>query len=365
MYDYSGNWVFSVGMPAKSGVGGGIMAVLPGQFGLGVFSPRLDAKGNSFRGIEVCKAVSGDFALHTFRVAKATSSSVLRVVYDASTVNSKRLRDAEERQVLAQAGACIRVHELQGELTFGSTDSVIRTVSRGLETATHVILDFRRVVELDTASAKLLAGLCASAAREGRCLLFSGTEDMYPFRRHLSKQAPGVDAEALLRFPDVDRALEWCEDQVIARHGRERRASATLPLAAQYLCQGFSDQEVERLGKACRARSFEAGETIFSAEDPADSFFFVSSGVVDILVKTDGVRERRLVTMSPGMSFGEFALVTEGPRSADARAVVDTACEEIRFADIDDGIKAKLLGNLARELSRRLTREAQELRILA
>ncbi len=364
MYDYSGNWVFSVGMPAKSGVGGGIMAVLPGQFGLGVFSPRLDAKGNSFRGIKVCEALSRDFALHTFKVAKATSSSVLRVVYDASAVNSKRLRGVEDRQVLAEDGARIRVYELQGELMFGSTDSVIRAVSNDLETATHLILDFRRVVELDTASAKLLAGLYASVAREGKSLSFTGTEDMYPFRRYLTRQASGVDAESLLRFSDTDRALEWCEDQVIALRGRERDASETVPLAAQYLCQGLSAAEMDRLCKACRARSFAAGETIFSAGDPADSFFFILSGVVDVLVKTEGKRERRLVTMSPGMSFGEFALVTEGSRSANVRAVLDTTCQEIHFCDIDDGIKAKLLGNLARELSRRLTREARELRML-
>jgi len=365
MYDYSGNWVFSVGMPAKSGVGGGIMAVLPGQFGLGVFSPRLDAKGNSFRGIKVCEALSQDFALHTFKVAKATSSSVLRVVYDASVVSSKRLRDAADSQALAEAGGSIRVYELQGELMFGSTDSVIRTVSNDLERATYLILDFRRVVELDTASAKLLAGLYASVAREGKCLFFTGTEDMYPFRRYLSKQAVGgVDSESLLRFADTDRALEWCEDQVIAGQGRARVASEMVPLVAQYLCQGFSEGEIERLCRACRPRSFAAGETIFGAGDVAESFFFILSGLVDILVETEGKRERRLVTMGPGMSFGEFALVTEGARSATARAVAAATCQEIRFSEIDEGVKVKLLGNLARELSRRLSREARELRIL-
>jgi hypothetical protein len=47
MYDYAGEWIYRVGMPAKSGVGGGIAAALPAQLGLGTFSPRLDEHGNS------------------------------------------------------------------------------------------------------------------------------------------------------------------------------------------------------------------------------------------------------------------------------------------------------------------------------
>jgi glutaminase len=71
MYDYSGEWTYRVGMPAKSGVGGGITAVVPGKLGIGTFSPLLDAKGNSFRGIKVCEDLSRDFGLHLFNVAKA------------------------------------------------------------------------------------------------------------------------------------------------------------------------------------------------------------------------------------------------------------------------------------------------------
>lgn len=69
MYDYSGEWAYNVGIPAKSGVGGGITAVVPHKLGIGTFSPPLDAKGNSYRGIRVCQDISHDFGLHLFNVA--------------------------------------------------------------------------------------------------------------------------------------------------------------------------------------------------------------------------------------------------------------------------------------------------------
>jgi glutaminase len=70
MYDASGEWAYRVGLPAKSGVGGGITAVVPSKLGIGTFSPPLDAKGNSLRGIKVCEDLSKDFGLHLFNVAK-------------------------------------------------------------------------------------------------------------------------------------------------------------------------------------------------------------------------------------------------------------------------------------------------------
>ena len=66
MYNFAGEWVYKVGLPAKSGVCGGIIVIVPNQMGIAVFSPPLDANGNSIRGIKVCEELSQQFGLHLF-----------------------------------------------------------------------------------------------------------------------------------------------------------------------------------------------------------------------------------------------------------------------------------------------------------
>ncbi|MEJ2869902.1 glutaminase A [Actinomycetospora sp. OC33-EN08] len=66
MYDAAGTWATEVGIPAKSGVSGGIVCVLPEYFGLGTFSPGLDVHGNSVRGVALCRELSETFGLHVF-----------------------------------------------------------------------------------------------------------------------------------------------------------------------------------------------------------------------------------------------------------------------------------------------------------
>ena len=80
MYDYSGQWAYRVGVPAKSGVSGGVMVVVNRQMGIATYSPRLDAHGNSRRGIEACVELASELGLHAFDCLNVGSSFLTAVL---------------------------------------------------------------------------------------------------------------------------------------------------------------------------------------------------------------------------------------------------------------------------------------------
>jgi glutaminase len=147
MYDAAGDWVSAVGMPAKSGVGGGIVAVLPGQLGIGVYSPLLDEKGNSVRGVRLCRSLSEQLGLHFLTVSR-DSRATLRAVY--------RPHDY------------IRVYETHGDLLFSGAEQVVRTVDRERDRFDVAILDVSRVDDIDDAARTLLSDMAAALRAEGK-----------------------------------------------------------------------------------------------------------------------------------------------------------------------------------------------------
>src|SRR3954467_8316652 len=155
MYDYAGEWIYRVGIPAKSGVGGGILAALPARLGLGSYSPRLDKHGNSVRGIKVCEALSSHYDLHMLNRSDDARNAVI-ADYDIGKSPSRRVRRPQERDILAAHEQEVRIIELVGTLSLSAVDYVSRHLA-AKPRPQLVIFDLRRVTALTRAGARLLA----------------------------------------------------------------------------------------------------------------------------------------------------------------------------------------------------------------
>lgn len=130
MYDSAGDWLTNVGIPAKSGVGGGIIGVLPGQVGVAVFSPRLDQHGNSARGVAMMELLSEDLGLHLMEPSRPARSSL------------------RERQEIPIDGEPATLYELQGDLILSSIESLVHEIIANPPTTRTVVFDMSRVDEV-------------------------------------------------------------------------------------------------------------------------------------------------------------------------------------------------------------------------
>lgn len=367
MYDFSGEWIYRVGLPAKSGVAGGIIAVLPGQFGIGVFSPPLDSQGNSVRGIGVCEDISREFNLHVFD-KQLPVSVTLRRAYRGSDVRSKRIRRPEERAVLAERGQAIHVMELQGNLSFASMERVFRQLSGSLEDVRYIILDGRRVSSVDFSARSLLVAERVSMQRLGLTMLLAG------FPQALSDEllAGGADWPSIDILDSVDEALERCEGDLISSSmaGTDRQL-IPVPLSDMEITHGFDASEVKVLQGITRETTYTTGDVIIREGDHAGELFMLAAGSATISVRlgADG-RRRRLGSLGEGVTFGEIALFEGGPRTADVIADGPVTCYALSVADLNDiapshpALQLKLLRNVGQALARRLRQANAEIRAL-
>ena len=349
MYDYAGEWVYRVGMPAKSGVGGGIVAALPAQLGLGTFSPPLDEHGNSVRGLKVCEALSTHFGLHMLNRSGDVRTSII-ADYDIGGITSRRSRLPREQQVLEERHEDVRIIELVGAHSFATIDYVSRRLVE--QPAPLLVLDFRRVASITTAGSLLLADVLRGLTAAGSAVIITGIESGSPVWTMVHPLIGDIDGVRL--FSLLDQGIEWAEDQVIHRVGYSSTKDSS-HLKEQALLAGLSDEELESLASLGTHRAFRAGQRIVAADEPAESLFFLQSGMVSVKLPS-GVR---LASLDQGMEFGEMSLLDER-RTADVWADSDVSCLELPIAEFDrfrlehPHIGERIARNLAAILAKRL-----------
>lgn len=349
MYDWSGEWIYRVGLPAKSGVGGGIVAVLPGQAAVGVFSPRLDPKGNSVRGLLACEELSRDLGMHLF--SGRSPAVALRATYGRDVVSSRYRRLADEEDALREHGRGIQIVELQGRLDFAAMELLSRHVVEILPEADELLVDFRRVPSCSPEATDLLLGLIAScrSARVRVALVAVPEGELDPLRQASSRQQD----TPIAFFHDLEGALEAAEDRLLSRHGFDRQVDG-IDLADAAICAGLDTDDLAALASVTRERCYAAGETLARPGDPTVSAWVVLGGVLTVSAADGppGSPGRRLRSVGPGSILGEMALLSGAPRSAWIQSETPVRVREIgpdglvEFTELRPFGAARLLRNI-------------------
>ena len=361
MYDASGEWLYRTGLPAKSGVGGGILAVQPGRLAIAVFSPPLDAQGNSVRGVAVCQELASDLGLHLFDASHRTTP-VVRMFTTRRNLASKQRRTQATMEHLKAIGRRLRIYHLQGALVFASIEQVVRRLMDRSTDTEYFIVNLRLVQGISPSAARLIARTGDALAALGCRLVLTEAGAWWQ-----TLVDAGVPRETF--FSDDDFALEHGENFLLQRHYPETTGATRVSLAECNLFAGLGDAELAVLDAQLVRQTYHRGQTVIAAGQSSDELFVITAGAAMVSIPTqDGVA--RLDALTCGMSFGEIAFLDRSPRSADVTALTALECRVLTraaFAQLGTDapqIKIRLLENIAMGLGSAMRQVSRELAAL-
>lgn len=356
MYNASGEWMFRVGFPAKSGVGGGILGVLPGQMGLAVYSPLLDPKGNSVRGLGVFLELSRRFGLHLFNLP-ALSDQSIRTVYQLSSVDSTRQRPKEDREIIRRHGDQVVIIEMQGDLFFSSLERALRIAQVRHASCRTVVLDISRVGTIDPICQSLLQETVADLGEDRRQLVVVDPKNRFQ---------EGEFQGAIRFFGQLQVALDKAEREIVAEHSQKPAlVTALVPFQDFEIFSGLQASELVQVERLLEMQSYRPEEAIVRQGEDPDYLYLLAKGGVAVYIRT-GESRQRIQAFSAGVSFGDQALIDHRKRSADIVAETETVCYQIsaeRFYALEreaPAIFTRIIRNLFRvnlEILRACSRE--------
>jgi SulP family sulfate permease len=268
-----------------------------------------------------------------------------------------------QMDVLQKWGATILVLELEGPIFFGTAEELGNRVEAALrEGLGYVVLDLKRVNEIDSTGARILLQIHQRLAKEGKHLLLSHARQNRRIADFLLDMGVLTALTRQRVFDDTDRALEWAEEQLITSAlGDTGRGDDDHALERVAVLTGLDPGELDALRGLLVKRTYEKGNAVVRQGDDGRELFIIARGTASVKLRLPGEgREKRLATFSSGTVFGEMALLDRQPRSATVEADDDLVC----YVLTDEGFAAlttahgaiaiKLLINLGRELSGRL-----------
>jgi len=290
------------------------------------------------------------------------SRGVIRREQYGDVVQSRRARASGDAALLVRHGRAILAIELEGPLFFGSAEALHNRVDTAIaEGVRYIILDTGRVTELDSTGASILLQ-AEEKLRSTPCrLMLSGVDARPELGVLMAGHGVTQSFAAGRMFPDLDRALEWCENDLLASQ-RSLPSSGELAFERLDLVAGMDAAEREALRGAVARCEYRAGETVFRQGEAGEALYIIARGSASVRLELRGSGDRRLMTFSQGTFFGEMALLDRETRSATITADEPLVCYVLQQAAFERLAREHplaglaLLTNLGRALSLRMRR---------
>ena len=359
MYDFTGQWLYNVGMPSKSGVGGGVMAVVPGRLGIAVYSPPLDQYGNSTRGIAVCEELSRRLKLHLFDQPNR-AGTVVRTSTTGMKRYSRRWRSKSEFDLLQKHGEQIKIIQVQGVLDFAAIEELLTHLESIVTKESLVVLDLVQVVEMQKMSAGLLhEGIKYLQQQGSYCVCCRGN--------HLSEFWPKEQDSCEIWFDSLDTALEIVENILLDRvtlQGSDEGICITLLAELQ-------DETRMQLLPLLERREYSPCDYLCRKGETGSEIFLLEKGIVSAgMVSPETKNWIRFATFGAGVCIGGIAFLNDLPRTADVRAEVESSCLVLcsstftQLKEQNPKVAIDILLALHRDLARKVDRANQQLSLL-
>ena len=307
-------------------------------------------------------AVLLGIVLAIFMFVIKMSKRVIRRSYSGATIHSKTKRDEKYADVLQRYGHRIRVLELEGVIFFGSADQFSQEVlHQSQEEVAYIILDMKRVDEIDSTGARILLQTYQRLRNLGKSLAISYIDKERHLWRFLEDFGLMAELSPELFFPDTDAALESFENRLLEKILEEPFYDKEIALEDFSLFEGLGRRDLRTVKKLFVKEEFPCGEIVFRQGDRGDALFLIAKGLADVTLELPGIeRKKRLHSLAAGTFFGEMALLDGRPRSANVEAREKLVCYRLRLTDFEKLKKDRaslamiLLANVSRTIASRL-----------
>ena len=255
----------------------------------------------------------------TFALSASRIDSI-KYSFDGSEYRSSLDRSREDQAVLSAHGGKIQGLNLQSYLFFGSANRLYQHVKALLERhpeCRFLVFDFKLVTGIDSSAAYSFDQIKRTAQDRGIKLVLV---HLPAAAEKALRSSEFISADVSI-VPELDHALEWCENEIIVLHqGRDQEEASLRDWFTQIL---GTEEDAAELIHRCERLEVATGEVIVSAGAPADSMHFILDGRVGIMIPAgEGGGTTRVRSLGRCTTIGEMGLVSHAPRSATIQAEV-------------------------------------------